>query len=92
MRGYLFWANSLEESLHVVVMRKEDWVCISVVWVLIAVSHSGDFTRVVVTSVFLHIFRLRTIKKMGAFRKMVLNIESERLTVLSSWKPAIPFF
>ena len=60
----LFWANSLEESLHIVVMGEENWISLSVVWVLVSVCHLGNFARVVVTSIFLHVLGLGTIYKM----------------------------
>ena len=56
--GDLLWANSLEESLHVVVMREENWVGVCVIWMLVAVSHLGKLTRVVVSAVFLHVLWL----------------------------------
>ena len=59
----LFWANSLEESLHIVVVGEENWVSSSVVWVLVSVCHLGNFARVVVTSIFLDVLRLGTIYK-----------------------------
>ena len=34
---YLFWSNCLEKSLHVVIVREENWVGFGVVWVLVTV-------------------------------------------------------
>ena len=56
--GDLLWANSLEESFHVVVMREENRVGVCVIWMLVAVSHLGKLTRVVVSAIFLHVLWL----------------------------------
>ena len=61
--GDLLWANSFEESLHVVVVREENWVGFGVVWVLVAVGHLSKFAGVVVSSIFLDVLGLGTIKK-----------------------------
>ena len=63
VRRDLFWANSLEESLHIVIVGEENWVSSSVVWVLVSVCHLGNFARVVVTSIFLDVLGLGTIYK-----------------------------
>ena len=56
--GHLLWADGLEESLHVVVVGEENWVSFRVVWMLVAVSHLGKFSRVVVSAVLLHVLGL----------------------------------
>ena len=58
---YLFWSNCLEKSLHVVIVREENWVGFGVVWVLVAVGHLRKFAGVVVSSIFLDVLGLGTI-------------------------------
>ena len=64
MWRYLFWSNCLEKSLHVVIVREENWVGFGVVWVLVAMGHLRKFARVVVSSVFLDVLGLGTIVAM----------------------------
>ena len=47
MRGNLLWADSLEQRLHVVVVREGDGVLSSVVWVLVTLLHVLELVLIV---------------------------------------------
>ena len=61
MRRDLLGADSLEERLHVSVIREADWVLSSVVWVLVARLHAAEFVSVVTLAVLSLILSLASV-------------------------------
>ena len=59
MRGDLLRANSLEQSLHVVVVREGDGVLGCVVWMLVSLFHVHQLVlveRLAISSLILRLF------------------------------------